>query len=83
MRLKTGRPDLRRYADRFDVPLARDEFGVTFLGVSSLLFEDGESAVLTDGFFSRPSLLKVSVRKIGPDVTRIEASLARAGIDPP
>ncbi|HEX6232857.1 MAG TPA: MBL fold metallo-hydrolase [Jiangellaceae bacterium] len=81
MRLKPGRPDISSYTDRFDVPPARDEFGVTFLGVSSLLFQDGESAVLTDGFFSRPSLLKVGLRKIGPDVTRIDTALARVGID--
>ena len=81
MRLKAGRPDISKYADHFDVPHAREEFGVTFLGVSSLLLEDGESAVLTDGFFSRPPLFKVGLRRIGPDVTRIETALARAGID--
>ncbi|HEX6337651.1 MAG TPA: hypothetical protein VFZ85_11895 [Jiangellaceae bacterium] len=81
MRLKPGRPDITRYADRFDVPPAREEFGVTFLGVSSLLFEDGVSAVLTDGFFSRPSLVTVSLRKVGPDATRIDTALALAGID--
>jgi L-ascorbate metabolism protein UlaG (beta-lactamase superfamily) len=81
MRLKTGRPDVSRYADRFDVPRAREEFGVSFLGVSSLLLEDGESAVLTDGFFSRPSLLKVGLGKVAPDVTRTESALARIGID--
>ncbi len=29
---------------------------VTFLGVSTVLISDGETALLTDGFFSRPSL---------------------------
>jgi L-ascorbate metabolism protein UlaG (beta-lactamase superfamily) len=42
--------------------------------------EDGESAVLTDGFFSRPSLLSVGLGRIGPDQSRIDAALARLGV---
>lgn len=52
MRLKLGRPDLTRYADLFDVPAGDGDVMVTFLGVSTLLFDDGDSAVLFDGFFS-------------------------------
>lgn len=77
MRLKLGRPDLAQYADRFDVAAANGDFAVTFLGVSTLLLEDGESAVMTDGFFSRPSLAKVGLSKIAPDQARIDAALAR------
>lgn len=80
MRLKLGRPDIGQYADRFDLPAAEGELSVTFLGVSSLLFDDGQSAFLTDGFFSRPPLLKVAVARIAPDVKRIDAALGRAGI---
>lgn len=81
MRLKLGRPDIGRYADRFDVPSAAGELSVTFLGVSSLLFSDGQSAVLTDGFFSRPPLVKVALTRIGPDRNRIDSAISRAGID--
>lgn len=81
MRLKLGRPDLARYAARFDVPPATGPLAVTFLGVASLLLDDGETAVLTDGFFSRPSMAKVVLGKIAPDLDRIEAVLARAGVD--
>jgi L-ascorbate metabolism protein UlaG (beta-lactamase superfamily) len=81
MRLKAGRPDLGRYADRFDVPAAQAALGVTFLGVATLLLDDGESALLTDGFFSRPSLLAVGFKRIAPDHTRIQAALTRAGIE--
>ncbi|SOD97699.1 MBL fold metallo-hydrolase [Blastococcus haudaquaticus] len=77
MRLKRGRPDLTAYADRFDVPAATGPVGVTFLGVSSLLFDDGEHALMTDGFFSRPSLLRVGLRTIAPDDARIDAALGR------
>ncbi|HEX6198499.1 MAG TPA: MBL fold metallo-hydrolase [Jiangellaceae bacterium] len=81
MRLKFGRPEISRYWGHFDVPRARDALSVTFLGVSSLLLEDGESAVLTDGFFSRPSLLRVAAGKISPNLARIEAVLTRAGVE--
>jgi L-ascorbate metabolism protein UlaG (beta-lactamase superfamily) len=79
MRLKTGRPDLGSYAHRFDVPGAAGDFSVTFLGVASLVFDDGRSAVLTDGFFSRPSLLKAGFGRVAPDSARISAALTRLG----
>jgi L-ascorbate metabolism protein UlaG (beta-lactamase superfamily) len=36
---------------------------------------------MTDGFFSRPSLAKVALGKVAPDVARIDAALARIGVD--
>ncbi len=83
MRLRLGRPDIDDYSDRFAVPAAGDDstLSVTFLGVASVLVSDGPSAILTDGFFSRPSLVKVGLGRIAPDLPRIEACLARAGIE--
>ncbi len=80
MRLKPGRPDLRRYADLFDVPPARADapLAVTFLGVSTLLFDDGTSAFLTDGFFTRPGLPAVLAGRVQPDADHIDACLRRA-----
>ncbi|HZA10600.1 MAG TPA: MBL fold metallo-hydrolase, partial [Mycobacterium sp.] len=82
MRLKLGRPDLRDYADRFDVPAAGPESTptVTWLGVATLLVDDGRSALMTDGFFSRPSLSTVALRRIAPAASRIDAALARVGV---
>ena len=81
MRLKPGRPDLAAYADRFDVPEAQGELAVTFLGVASLLLDDGETQLLTDGFFSRPSLRRAAFGRLAPDRARIGAALARAGVE--
>lgn len=83
MRLKLGRPDIARYRDRFDTPAAGSGAPVTltWLGVSTLLVDDGTTAVLTDGFFSRPGLIDVGLRRLAPSQTRIEESLTRAGID--
>ncbi|MFS3127578.1 MBL fold metallo-hydrolase [Nocardioides sp. Bht2] len=83
MRLRLGRPRLTDYAHLLTVPPAveRSPFAATFLGVSTLLLDDGTSAILTDGFFSRPGLLRVAAGRIEPDQTRIGTALTRAGID--
>ncbi|RBY87795.1 MBL fold metallo-hydrolase [Blastococcus sp. TF02A-30] len=83
MRIKPGRPDLAPHAGLFDVPAADGGLAVTFLGVSTLLLDDGEHAVLTDAFFSRPSLLRVGLGRIAPDGARIGAALGRLGLDGP
>jgi L-ascorbate metabolism protein UlaG (beta-lactamase superfamily) len=40
---------------------------VKFAGVSTLLFDDGQDAILVDGFFSRPGLRAVKLGEIQPD----------------
>jgi L-ascorbate metabolism protein UlaG (beta-lactamase superfamily) len=82
VRLKPGRPDLRSYADRFDVPAAGPEsvLTVTWLGVATLLVDDGSSALMTDGFFSRPAILTVGLVPIAPSRERIGEALARTGV---
>ncbi|NYH55407.1 L-ascorbate metabolism protein UlaG (beta-lactamase superfamily) [Nocardiopsis arvandica] len=82
MRWKPGRPDLGAHAARFDVPPAGPHLGVTFLGVSTLLFDDGESALMTDGFLSRPGLLRVALGKLAPDPARVTGALGRLGFGP-
>lgn len=83
MRLKPGRPDLAPYARYFDAPPATSQSAVTvtWAGVSTLLVDDGTSAVLTDGFFSRPGLLSVGLGKLAPSLPRIDGCLARLGVD--
>lgn len=83
MRLKAGRPDLARYADRFTVPAAgpATPLSVTWLGVTSVLIDDGSCALLTDGYFSRPSLTRVALGTVSPSTARIAECLARAGVD--
>jgi L-ascorbate metabolism protein UlaG (beta-lactamase superfamily) len=50
---------------------------VRFAGVATLLFDDGETAWMTDGFFSRPPAGQVLTGRIGPDTARIDATLKR------
>lgn len=65
MRPKLGRPNIARYSNRFSVPTARSDapLSVTWMGVATLLVDDGSSALMTDGYFSRPGLARVAAGK--------------------
>jgi L-ascorbate metabolism protein UlaG (beta-lactamase superfamily) len=82
MRLRPGRPDLARHSHRFSVPVAGPDapLTVTWLGVSTLLIDDGTSALMTDGFFSRPGLGRVGVGKVSPSPARVDGCLTRVGV---
>ncbi len=54
---------------------------VRFTGTSTLLFSDGTTAWMVDGWFTRPSLLSLLVGEIEPDVAAIEAGLAANEVD--
>jgi L-ascorbate metabolism protein UlaG (beta-lactamase superfamily) len=73
-------PDLSAYRGQ-TLPSSNDPTKsprIVFLGVSTLLFDDGETAILTDGFFTRPS--NILFGKISPDKVLIAKYLKRAGI---
>ena len=78
MRLRLGRPDVGRYSHRFTVPVAESgaPLTVTWLGVSTLLLDDGSSTLMTDGYFSRPSLAQVALGKVSPSPARVVAAVA-------
>ncbi|HME49739.1 MBL fold metallo-hydrolase [Mycobacterium sp.] len=82
MRIRLGRPVITDFADRFDVPAAEagDPLTVTWLGVATLLIDDGGSALMTDGFFSRPNLLTVGLSRLAPSLERVIGCLERARI---
>ncbi|KZS70913.1 MBL fold metallo-hydrolase [Mycobacterium kansasii] len=82
MRLKLGRPDLARYSSRFSVPAAQPDspLSVLWMGVSTLLLDDGASALMTDGYFSRPRLAQVAAAKVAPSPARVDGCLARAKV---
>src|SRR6201998_1983598 len=82
MRLKLGRPDLARYSHRFDVRAAEPDspLSVTWMGVTTLLLDDGSSALMTDGFFSRPGLAQLAAGRVAPSAARVDGCLARAKV---
>jgi L-ascorbate metabolism protein UlaG (beta-lactamase superfamily) len=51
---------------------------VTFIGVATLLFDDGETAIMTDGYFTRAA--QAALANVAPDRERITRALARAGV---
>lgn len=83
MRVRAGRPDLEAHAHRFDAPAATADspLTVTWAGVTTLLIDDATSAVMTDGFFSRPGLLSVGLRRIAPSPPRVDGCLSRLRVD--
>ncbi|HXC49765.1 MAG TPA: MBL fold metallo-hydrolase [Candidatus Limnocylindrales bacterium] len=80
------RPSVYGYASELaiapaDSAAGADGLRVTFLGVSTLLFRDAKTAVMTDGFFTRPGLVRTALGRIEPDAERIDAALKMAGIE--
>jgi L-ascorbate metabolism protein UlaG (beta-lactamase superfamily) len=82
MRLRPGRPDIAQHSHRFTVPAAKPDapLTVTWLGVSTLLLDDGSSTLMTDGYFSRPSLARVALGKVSPSAARVDGCLARVKV---
>jgi L-ascorbate metabolism protein UlaG (beta-lactamase superfamily) len=55
---------------------------VTWLGITTLLFDDGETQILTDGTFSRPGLVDIlAQRRIYSDVDTVNYALAEFRVD--
>src|SRR5512146_1160588 len=55
---------------------------VTFLGTTTLLFDDGESQLLVDGFLTRPSFWKVVTGSpLETDTTAVNRALSRARVE--
>jgi L-ascorbate metabolism protein UlaG (beta-lactamase superfamily) len=73
---------------RYLAPLTSERPGkgsltVRFLGVTTLLFSDGKTCLMTDGFFTRPGgFLKVALGvRIKPDREVIKRCLQKAGVE--
>lgn len=83
------RPARRDAVDRYREHFFKGDGGdpkggavrVTFLGVATLLFDDGQTQLLTDGFLSRPSLIRVGAGRLRTDTEVVDAALKRAKAD--
>lgn len=63
------------------MPLRDGAVSVTWLGVATLLIDDGHTAILTDGFFSRPDKMQTFFGKVEPDLALIDQGMRRSGLD--
>jgi len=70
-----------RWALAGDESIPDDALTVRFTGTSTLLFSDGETAWMVDGWFSRFGPIALLSGEIAPDVAAIERGLARNGVD--
>ena len=61
-------------------PKGPTDLTVRYLGTASLSFYDGETAIMEDGFFSRPGVFSVVASKIPPNEQRINEGLQKADI---
>jgi len=79
---RPGRPKLAEHAGRFTVAAAGADAApaISWLGVSTLLLDDGDTPIMTDGFFSRPGLTRLALGKIAPSRPRVQGCLTRAGV---
>ncbi len=61
---------------------AADTVTVTWLGITTLLFDDGETQILTDGAFSRPSLFDIlTLRPVYSDIDVINHAISKYRLD--
>lgn len=61
-------------------PLPPGRLTARFFGVGTVLLGDGETAIMTDGFFSRPGKLRLLAARIAPDEERIAQGLRQGGV---
>jgi len=54
---------------------------VRWTGTSTLVFSDGDTTWMVDGWFSRPGPLRLLLGEIEPDLAAIERGLARNGVE--
>ncbi|EMY62628.1 beta-lactamase family protein [Leptospira terpstrae serovar Hualin str. LT 11-33 = ATCC 700639] len=62
-------------------PIPKGKIRATFLGTTSILLDDGETQIITDAFFSRPSLWKTAFSKIESDPSTVQSVITKAKID--
>ncbi|MFT5275158.1 MAG: L-ascorbate metabolism protein UlaG (beta-lactamase superfamily) [Pseudoalteromonas tetraodonis] len=74
------RPFEHLFINASAVSAAENDVTVQFLGNTNLLISDGNSHILIDGWFSRPSFLTSKFFTFEPDRDEITRVLERAGI---
>jgi L-ascorbate metabolism protein UlaG (beta-lactamase superfamily) len=76
-----ARADLRPFKPYEQRPSTSGGVRAYFLGTSSILFRDSATAILGDGFVTRPGLMKIVFSRIAPDTARVRRTLKRLGVD--
>ena len=54
---------------------------VRFTGATTLLFDDGKTSWMTDGWFSRPTFIEIITQRVEPDLSAISRGLKSNEVD--
>jgi L-ascorbate metabolism protein UlaG (beta-lactamase superfamily) len=60
--------------------VSMDSLRARFFGATTIQIDDGETAIMIDGFFSRPGLAQLLFTNIEPNETRISAGLRNGNV---
>jgi L-ascorbate metabolism protein UlaG (beta-lactamase superfamily) len=74
------RPSLQSWPTLAARPTTTPGVTAQFLGVTSLAISDGTTTLITDGFFTRPGLLRTLAGTITPDEAAIDWALEQAAL---
>jgi L-ascorbate metabolism protein UlaG (beta-lactamase superfamily) len=80
-KLPLGHPDLEPFRGYEQPPSSGGRVTAQFLGTSSILFRDSETAILSDGFVTRPGLASVLVGRVAPDTALVRRALDSLRVD--
>ena len=76
--LVNSHPDMSRF-DSFYAKPAMSDVTVQFFGTSSMMFSDGTTNIMIDGWFTRPSTMAIGFGTIAPDNAAITHGLTKLG----
>ncbi|MEM7358988.1 MAG: MBL fold metallo-hydrolase [Pseudomonadota bacterium] len=62
-------------------PVSANDVRIRFMGNTNILITDGVTSLMTDAWFSRPSLLTLALADIEPDMTEISNGMQMGVID--
>jgi L-ascorbate metabolism protein UlaG (beta-lactamase superfamily) len=79
-----NRANLDNYAEYFlkqdKLTTLTPHLTAQYLGTSTVVISDGETSIMTDGFFTRPSFWKMVAGKMQPNPETISSGLKRANV---
>ena len=74
-------PEFEAWYGNVRMPSSDTAICVQFVGVSTMVISDGETSLMTDGFFSRPSAFRLLFGKIEPEKSEIAWGVRQLGIE--
>ena len=60
--------------------LTKESLHIRYFGATTIQIDDGNTALMIDGFFSRPGLAQVLFGEISPDIDRINYAFAKGDV---